>query len=89
VYACKDGGFVSVGCLEAQFFKAFIDRFVPEVENGRKRAEWTPSPETQMDRAVWPKMRQYLTDGFKTQDRDYWSQLFHGAFRFMWKDMCG
>jgi alpha-methylacyl-CoA racemase len=87
VYACKNGGFVSVGCLEPQFFKAFIERFVREVEGGRERSTWIPSPETQMDFADWPRMRRYLTDGFKTQERNYWGTLFHGTCCFMRVDI--
>jgi len=79
VYACKDGEFISVGCLEPQFFKAFIDRFVCEIEGGKKRAEWIPSTETQTHLPDWPKLKQYLTDGFKSRNRDYWGQLFHGT----------
>jgi alpha-methylacyl-CoA racemase len=78
VYPCKDGGFISVGCIEAQFFKAFIERFVHEVEGCSKMAGWTPSPEMQMNFADWPRMMRYLTDGFKTQERNYWAKLFHG-----------
>ena len=83
VYACKGGGFISVGCIEPQFFKAFIERFVREVDGNRDKSVWTPSPETQMNFADWPKMKQYLTDGFMMQERDYWGALFHGKFNFI------
>lgn len=78
VYTCKDGGIFSVGCLEPQFFRAFIERFVPEVEKVRKGDGWIPSTETQSDFSEWPKMRQYFQQGFMTQDRDFWAKVFHG-----------
>lgn len=80
VYTCKDGGWMTVGCLEPQFFKAFIDGFsaaLPDdfdFENG-----WRPTPATQGNIKEWPRMRTYLEKGFLTNTRDYWAKVFHGT----------
>jgi len=80
VYTCKDGGWMSVGCLEPQFFKTFITIFVrtlpPDFDphNG-----WKPSPEVQLKRDQWPKLAEYITKGFLTNPRDFWAGAFHGT----------
>ncbi|KAJ3568483.1 hypothetical protein NP233_g5678 [Leucocoprinus birnbaumii] len=79
-YECKDGMFMSVGCLEPQFFKVFIDGFsaaLPknfEFENG-----WRPTPDIQANKDEWPRIRAYFTKGFSTNTRDYWGKVFHGT----------
>ncbi|KAF8807006.1 CoA-transferase family III [Phlegmacium glaucopus] len=80
VYTCKDGGWMSVGCLEPQFFKTFITIFVrtlpPDFDPHKG---WKPSPETQFKRDQWPKLAEYLTRGFLTNPRDFWAEVFHGT----------
>jgi len=79
VYACEDGGWMSVGCLEPEFFKTFITIFMktlpPDFDphtNG-----WKPSPEIQFKRDQWPKLAEYITKGFLTSPRDFWASVFH------------
>lgn len=80
VYPCKDGGWMSVGCLEPQFFRAFINGFsaaLPrdfDFENG-----WRPTSVMQDDTDEWPKMKAYFWKGFLTNTRDYWTKVFHGT----------
>ncbi|KDQ57210.1 hypothetical protein JAAARDRAFT_35817 [Jaapia argillacea MUCL 33604] len=80
IYTCSDGKWMSVGCLEPQFFAVFIKHFknaLPKdfsVGNG-----WVPSAEIQDDKATWPQMKEYFTKGFKTNTRDYWGKVFHGT----------
>ncbi|KAF9443575.1 CoA-transferase family III [Macrolepiota fuliginosa MF-IS2] len=80
VYTCKDGGWITVGCLEPQFFKAFTDGFraaLPQnfdFENG-----WRPTASTQADISQWPKMKAYFEKGFLTSTRDHWAKVFHGT----------
>lgn len=80
VYECEGGGFMTVGCLEPQFFKVFINRFstaLPKTfvfDNG-----WQPTPAMQADRDQWSKMRAYLKQGFLTNTREYWQKAFHGT----------
>ena len=79
VYLCKDSKYVSVGCLEPEFFTVFIKRFVNEVEMGPSAGGWVPSPEIQSDLEQWPRMREYFERGFKLYDRDHWAGVFYGT----------
>ena len=77
VYTCSDHRWMSVGCIEPRFFKIFIDRFTKGLSPGTPQ-EWRPSPETQMNREEWPRLRKYLVDGFRSNTRDYWAKIFQG-----------
>ncbi|KAF8907381.1 CoA-transferase family III [Gymnopilus junonius] len=83
VYTCQSGGWMSVGCIEPQFFKVFIETFVENVPEGFDPLDgWKPLPATQLQNDQWPQLREYLTKGFLTRPRDFWTQVFHG------KDAC-
>ena len=75
VYTCSDGRWMSVGCLEPQFFKTFIDRFIKGLGPDTP-LEWRPSPATQMNWEEWPKLRKFLADGFRSNPRDHWAKIF-------------
>ena len=76
VYTCSDGRWMSVGCIEPQFFKVFINRFIEGL--GRDfPLGWRPSPEAQMNREEWPRLRKFLVDGFRSNTRDHWTKVFH------------
>ncbi|KAF5367467.1 hypothetical protein D9758_003787 [Tetrapyrgos nigripes] len=78
VYPCKDGGHVSIGCLEPQFFKNFVELFNKSLSAEFKSAfGWIPTPETQFVLDEWPKLRQYIEKGFLTKSRDEWGKIFH------------
>ncbi|KAF9256331.1 CoA-transferase family III, partial [Marasmius fiardii PR-910] len=80
LYPCKDGECMSVGCLEPQFFKAFIEGFVKALPRGfRANYGWEPTPETQNEREEWPRLKDYMERGFRTRNRDEWAQVFHGT----------
>ncbi|KIM52241.1 hypothetical protein SCLCIDRAFT_573572 [Scleroderma citrinum Foug A] len=79
VYTCSDGKWMSVGCLEPQFFATFLDRFNMVLQENEVRLEWVPTHNVQTCKEDWPKLRSYFEDGFKTQPRDYWATLFHGS----------
>ncbi|KAJ7707785.1 CoA-transferase family III domain-containing protein [Mycena rosella] len=79
IYTCQDGRWMSVGCLEPTFFKAFIEAFVKAVPHGFTLDGWTPTVDVQFDRNEWPKLKEYLTKGFATRRRDYWASVFHGT----------
>ncbi|KAF9532529.1 CoA-transferase family III [Crepidotus variabilis] len=82
-YTCKDGRWMSVGCIESQFFKAFIETFVDALpKDFDPCGRWTPSHLTQRNLSEWKKLGVYLTKGFSVYDRDHWADLFHG------KDAC-
>ena len=79
-YTCQDGGWISVGCLEPQFFKEFIERFTKALpEDFDPFSDWKPDPSTQFQTEEWPRLAQYLTKGFLTHPRDFWSDLYYGA----------
>lgn len=81
VYTCQDGRWMSVGCIEPQFFKAFINLFVANLpEDFDPLDGWKPSPDTQSQIDKWPLLRKYLTKGFLTRPRDFWGQAFHGSY---------
>ncbi|KAG1750182.1 CoA-transferase family III [Suillus lakei] len=79
VYTCSDGKWMSVGCLEPQFFAQFIAKFNEVMNSGGKQGSWSPSRSTQSTKEDWPKLRKYLEDGFRTQPRDFWTEVFHGT----------
>ncbi|KAK7033078.1 acyl-CoA dehydrogenase [Favolaschia claudopus] len=79
IYTCQDGRWMSVGCLEPAFFKAFIEGFVNAVPSGFSLDGWAPTSETQFNQDEWPKLKEYLTRGFATRERDYWAKVFHGT----------
>ncbi|KAF8071702.1 CoA-transferase family III [Lyophyllum atratum] len=80
IYVCKDDRYMSVGCLEPQFFKVFINTFLAALPNGFLVADgWRPTSQTQADHDEWPKLRDFLTKGFKTNTRDFWADVFQGT----------
>lgn len=65
VYECADGGWVTIGALEPQFWAVLLDKLGLSVQEMGDRA----------DRTVWPAMRTRLTEIFKSQPRDHWTAL--------------
>lgn len=68
-YACSDGKFISVGCLEPQFFAQFL------ALAGRDPQE----AKTQYDRSTWPARREAYQAMFATRTRDHWATVFDGS----------
>jgi len=80
VYTCKDGGWMSVGCLEPQFFQAFLQNFTSNLpKNFASSDGWRPDLSVQGDRNAWPKLAQFIKEGFLTNTRGYWTEVFHGT----------
>jgi len=70
-YRCADGKHVAVGCLEAKFFRAMIERLGlagDSVFGG-----------DHLDRVRWPGMRLRLSETFVQRTRDEWHELFKGT----------
>lgn len=85
VYTCADGQWMSVACLEPQFFRTFVRHFVAALPQGFALDDgWRLTEEAQSDMEAWPRMKQYIERGFKLHPRDYWSKVFHGASRRNW-----
>lgn len=71
---------MSVGCLEPQFYKVFLQRFLDALppqfalEDG-----WRPVYSDQRDTDSWPLLRRFLERGFAKHSRDYWMKVFDGT----------
>lgn len=80
-YTCKDGRWMSVGCIEPHFFEIFLQTFMKALPNNFDPCQgWRPEPSTQFKRQDWARLGVYLTKGFLTQPRDFWAQVFLGRF---------
>ena len=74
---------MSVGCLEPEFFKVFLELFLKALPRDFSIEGWRPSLTSQTDRDDWPKFTEFLEKGFLTKPRDEWAKLFmseHRAF---------
>ena len=67
-YECADGGFISVGALEPQFYAELLARL-----------ELDPEDWPQNDRAAWDEQAVRLAGIFKQRTRDEWAAVFEGA----------
>ncbi|KAJ1023599.1 hypothetical protein NDA16_003216 [Ustilago loliicola] len=75
VYACKDGGYMSVGAIEPHFYQELLDilrKVLPEALQGTQH----PSASTQHDRDTWPELQRYLTACFAQLPRSEWERHF-------------
>jgi alpha-methylacyl-CoA racemase len=68
VYETSDGGFMSVGALEPQFYAELLRRLELDAD------EWP-----QFDRDRWPEFKERLAEVFRTRTRDEWSEVFAGS----------
>ncbi|MFD3686838.1 CaiB/BaiF CoA transferase family protein [Nocardiopsis sp. NPDC058631] len=69
VYECSDGGHVSVGCIEPQFYAAFLAGLGLTGED---------LPD-QWDRSGWPRLRARFAEVLRTRGRDEWAAVFDGV----------
>jgi alpha-methylacyl-CoA racemase len=74
VYETADGGFISFGSLEPQFFAELIERtgLLADLDGGG------PLPK-QHDRSAWPSMKDRLAAVVKTKTRAEWCELLEGT----------
>lgn len=68
-YETSDGGYVSIGSIEPQFYALLIEK------TGIDPAQFAP----QMDPAQWPALKAELTRVFKTKTRDQWCEIMEGS----------
>ena len=68
-YECKDGGFVSIGSIEPQFYALLLE----------KTGINDPEFQAQMERSKWPSLKSKLITIFKTKTRDEWSEIMEGT----------
>lgn len=69
VYACADGGFITLGALEPQFYKLLLDKLdLVDVD-----------PAMQYDKSTWPALKARFTSLFASRPRAYWCGLLEGS----------
>lgn len=77
VYKTRDGKYMTVACLEPQFFVEFSRLIRPFLQGDEEIAAL--DPRNQRNKELWGKMRLALTRIFLTNDRDEWANVFHGS----------
>lgn len=74
-YECADGGYVSIGSIEPQFYAELI-RLTGLDQDYAGRGEELPH---QMDKVRWDEMRERLAAIFRTRTRDEWCEVMEGT----------
>jgi alpha-methylacyl-CoA racemase len=70
VYECADGGFLSVGAIEPQFYAVLLEKTGLADD---------PDFAKQNDRSMWPVLKQRLAEVIATKPRDEWAAIFDGT----------
>ena len=70
VYECADGGYVSIGSLEPQFYAALLKELGLQDEF---------SIDDQMNRSSWVSLRARMDAIFRTRTRDDWTSRLEGT----------
>jgi alpha-methylacyl-CoA racemase len=70
VYACADGGYVSIGPLEPEFRALLLEKL---------GLTGDPDFSQPYDRARWPAMREKLETVFASKSRDDWTAALEGT----------
>lgn len=68
-YTCSDGGMISIGSIEPQFYRQLLE--LCEIDD--------PAFERQWDRDQWPALRGKLEAVFRTRTREQWCHLLEGT----------
>jgi len=69
VYDCADGGWITIGALEPQFWAVLLDKLgLTEAELGDRK-----------DPGTWPAMRARLAAIFRSRPRDHWVALLQDS----------
>jgi alpha-methylacyl-CoA racemase len=67
VYETSDGGYMSVGAIEPQFYAEFLDGL---------GVAGDPDLTNQHDQSRWPEFKERVAEIFRTKSRDEWTQIF-------------
>ncbi|MGH9002244.1 MAG: CaiB/BaiF CoA transferase family protein, partial [Acidimicrobiia bacterium] len=70
VYETSDGGYVSIGSIEPQFYAELLRLTGLDGE---------PDLPAQMDRTAWPAMKERVAAVFRTKTRDEWCRIMEGS----------
>jgi alpha-methylacyl-CoA racemase len=68
-YRCSDGGWISIGSIEPQFYALLLE----------KTGVTDPDFKSQMDRAGWPALREKLAAVIATKTRDQWCEIMEAT----------
>ena len=68
-YQCSDGGWISIGSIEPQFYALLLE----------KTGITDPQFQNQMSREDWPQLRAKLEAVIRTKTRDAWCELMAGT----------
>ncbi|WP_419317167.1 CaiB/BaiF CoA transferase family protein [Caulobacter sp. ErkDOM-E] len=68
-YQCRDGGWISIGSIEPQFYLLLLE----------KTGITDPQFQHQMSREEWPELRDKLAAVIRTKTRDEWCDLMDGT----------
>ena len=69
VYACADGGRITLGAIEPQFYALLLNKLgITNVD-----------PQAQYDRSTWPQLRARFGALFATRPRAHWCELLEGT----------
>ena len=68
-YACADGGFVSIGPIEPQFYRLLLQKC--GIDDPHFTNQW--------DRGEWPALKAKLAALFLNRSRDEWCALLEGS----------
>ena len=69
VYACADGGFITIGALEPQFYALLLKKLgLDDVD-----------PAAQYDRSTWPLLKGRLAELFASRPRPHWCEQLEGS----------
>lgn len=69
VYACADGGYITIGALEPQFYALLLGKLgLHDID-----------PARQYDTATWPALKQRFAALFLSQPREHWDALLGGT----------
>ncbi len=69
VYETKDGGYVSIGSIEPQFYAELLEKTGLDGED----LPW------QHDKAHWPELKVRLAEVFRSKTRDEWDAIMEGS----------
>ncbi|SMQ53216.1 unnamed protein product [Zymoseptoria tritici ST99CH_3D7] len=70
-YATKDGGFMSVGALEPQFYAQLLKGLGIDANDQMAK--------NRLDKKTWPHQKEVYTRIFKTRTRKEWEDIFDGT----------
>ncbi len=68
-YRCADGKWVSIGSIEPQFYALLLE----------KTGISDPDFKRQMDRSLWPKLREKLAEVMASKTQDQWREIMDGT----------